>query len=95
MGLITTVWSSLDGATTGVTGVKAETLSALGISKVMGLVLAVTLLYLLAYLNLLEAAEADRSTREKVVVLVIPLLFAFAATVVYHSLQALRWEIPT
>lgn len=94
MGLITIVSSATQGAATEVLGIESATLPAIGLSEVTSLAATVVLLYLLAYLNILEAAEAKPGVRQKVVALALPLLLTFAGIVIYNSLLALRWISP-
>lgn len=91
MGLITAVAQTTRDSSPGVTGIDSATLPWLGVTDVTGMVVVVTLLYLLAYVNLLEAAEADVTRRWKLASQTIPLAVAFGGIVLYHSLETLEF----
>lgn len=82
----------------GLSAISSSTGSGLGPYLSVGLgigslFLAVALVYLLAYLNLLAATELDpvvkRYVRRTVVALIVPLLVAFAGIVLLKSLMVL------
>lgn len=62
-------------------------LSGLGVGAA-GIFVTVALVYLLAYLNIVEASERNRKhLRSLLVVVSVPLTFAFAGMILYESLS--------
>lgn len=74
----------------GVSGVDTGTLSSFGVTDVSGMLVTVTLLYVLAYVNILEGAELDPKWKNQFFGLAIPLIVTFLGIVFFHSLEALE-----
>jgi len=75
----------------GSSGGALSLLSALGVGAGSVFVIAI-LVYLLAYLNVIEASERNRQRLRWLLVSVsIPLVFAFAGVVLFESLDTLGY----
>jgi len=75
----------------GSSGGPLSLLSALGVGAGSVFVIAI-LVYLLAYLNVIEASERNRQRLRWLLVSVsIPLVFAFAGVVLFESLDTLGY----
>lgn len=90
MGLVTALTHTGDDAAVGVSGVDAGTLSAFGVIEISGMLVTVTLLYVLAYANILEGAGVDPKWKNQIFALAIPLILTFLGIVVFHSLETLE-----
>lgn len=90
MGLTAAVSSSAAGSASsaGVSASVTSLLSPVGLG-VGGIFVAATLALLLAYLDLIDAADGREGLRKMVVAAVVPLGFAFGGIVLFHSLQVL------
>lgn len=88
MGLTAIVSTSASSSSAGVEASITSGLSPIGLG-VGGLFVALALIFALAYLNILESIDADRTTRNVVIASVVPMLFVFGAMVLYESLQVL------
>lgn len=87
MGLTAIVSSSASSSAAGVSSTVTSLLSPIGVG-VGGIFVAVTLVALLAYLDLLDTT-GNEETRNMVVATVIPLLFAFGGVVLFKSLAVI------
>jgi len=94
MGLVAIISSVLGSSSAGA-GSAGAGAGALGLftsvgAGVGGIFVAATLIYLLAYLDLFDAAEVENpELRRTVVAITIPLGMAFAGVVLFNTLQIL------
>lgn len=58
---------------------------------VAGFVTVTALVFLLAFLNVIEAIDVEKSIRRTLIAVIIPLLIVFIGITIYHSLVVLRW----
>lgn len=90
MGLTAIVSSAASSASSAGAGVSASVtslLSPVGLG-VGGIFVAAALIYLLAYLDLVDAVEEDMAAIRRVLLAaIIPLIVVFAGIVTYHTLQ--------
>lgn len=88
MGLTAIISSAASSSSAGVSASVTSLLSPVG-AGIGGIFVAAALIYLLAYLDLLDAVDADARMRGALVATIIPLFIVFVGIVAYRTLALL------